>query len=174
MHRIVVSVFLLWLVAVNYINDAKANELDSASTSPSPSPSSSASFKRFIYLASLQNSTNHHICNAMILTENWVLTLAQCVSNYNANELKVFYGSDQLNSGGWYVGVKEIHMHPSFNRNIIKGDLALLYTDSINFIANVSGSIKLPEENVPLNQVLTISGWMVSIQRKYEWIELQV
>lgn len=171
---------LLYLshIAVNGIDVEKSDELGSKSTSTA----TALSFGSSIYQASVQNSSNHHICNAVILKRDWILTLAQCVSMYTATELNVFYGSNRLNDGGMYVAVKRIHIHPSFDRSIIKGDLALLFTESIKFIANVSGSINLPNENVPVNHLLTMSGWPVSIS-KYDkfncmcnlrWIRFQL
>lgn len=134
----------------------------------------STSYGKFIYQASIQNSLNRHICNGVILNRNFILTLGQCISNYsNAGELKVFYGSNRLNHNGSYVDVKQIYIHPGFNITIIRNDIALLLTATdITFIANVSGSINLPEHDVPINQQLTAIGWIVSVS-KYEifnWI----
>lgn len=164
MDRFAVILLCVSAVAVNCIDTEGSKELSLASTSMSPSPSTiSSSLRSPIYQASVQNTSNRHICSAVILKSDWILTLAQCVSNYNPNELKVYYGSNRLNGDGKYVAVKEIHIHPSFDKSIIKSDIALLYTESIDFIGNISGSINLPISNTPVNQVLTISGWMVSV-----------
>lgn len=186
MDRIIVVLLFLSHIAVNGIDVEKADEFGSKSTSTSTTmaaaPATALSFGSPIYQASVQNSSNHHICNAVILKRDWILTLAQCVSTYTATELNVFYGSNRLNDGGMYVAVKRIYIHPSFDRSIVKGDLALLFTESIKFIANVSGSINLPRENVPVNHLLAMSGWPVSISKydkfncmcNLKWIRFQL
>lgn len=116
--------------------------------------------KSVIYQTSVQDTANRHICNGVVVAKNWILTLAQCVTNYNANELKVFYGSNRLNEDGMYVNVEEIHINPGFNKTIIKSDMALLLTaNNMEIIANVSGPINLPRQDVPVNQIFTSSGW---------------
>lgn len=149
--------FLFIIVAIGNLNSENV-----------PTPQSSN--RKFIYQVSIQNSSNNHICNGVIMHSNWILTVAQCVLNRNAGELKVFYGSNRLNHNGSYVNVKQIHIHPAFDKTIIRSDVALLETTSdIPFIANVSGSINLPEHDVPINQQLTNSGWNVDATvSKYE------
>lgn len=152
-----ITVFLLQFIIIGYAN------------SENPTVQQSPSDSKFIYQASVQNSLNHHICNGVILNRNWILTLAQCVLNRNAGELKVFYGSNRLNHNGSYVDVKQIYIHPGFNKTIIRSDIALLLaTTNITFIANISGSINLPAHDVPINrEKLTASGWNASVS-KYE------
>lgn len=167
MNRITVFLLQLIIVAIGYTNSA------TLATPPSQ--------QRFIYQASVQNSSNSHICNGVILHRSWIVTLAQCVSNHNADELKVFYGSNQLNQNGLYVDVKQIYIHPAYDRKIIRSDIALLLTATdITFIQNISGSvhtiagsINLPEHDVPINQQLTTSGWNVSVS-KYEIFNIDV
>ncbi|XP_055309728.1 mite allergen Der p 3-like isoform X2 [Sitodiplosis mosellana] len=154
MDRITVFLLQLIVVAIGSVNSANVP------TPQSPSP---------IYQASVQNSSKSHICNGIILHRNWILTAAQCVSNQNASKLKVFYGSNRLNHNGSYVDVKQINIHPGFNRTIIRSDIALLLVSDITFIANVSGAINLPEHDVPINQQLTASGWNTANQS--EWIQ---
>lgn len=151
MNRITMFLLLFIIVAIGNLNSENV-----------PQPQSSSSHVKFIYQVSIQNSSNSHICNGVILHSNWILTVAQCVLNRNAGELKVFYGSNRLNHNGSYVDVRQIHIHPAFNQTIIRSDIALLQTVSdIAFIGNVSGSMNLPEHDVPVNQQLTASGWNV-------------
>lgn len=120
---------------------------------------------RFLFHASVQNSSNHHICNGVILDKNFILTSAQCVSNHSVSELKVFYGSDRLEGDdGLFIDVKEINIHPDFNQTTIKSDIALLFTrTNINFTGNLSRPINLPQHNVPVNEVLTGCGWKLHV-----------
>lgn len=123
-----------------------------------------SSYRDIIYQASIRNALNQHICNGVIVTENFILTLAQCVAHYKSNELNVFYGSNHLNNDGMYVNVKEVYINPGFNKTIIKNDLALLFTNhNMDFIANVSGSINLPKHDVPVHQSFTASGWKLTV-----------
>lgn len=128
MNRI--TVFLLQLIIV----------VIGCANSENVATPKSTSYEKFVYQVSVQNSSNRHICNGVILNRNFILTLGQCVSNYtNAGELKVFYGSNRLNHNGSYNDVKQIYIHPGFNRTIIRNDIALLLTATdITFIANVS------------------------------------
>lgn len=134
------------------------------------------SYRDIIYQASIQNASNQPICNGVIVAANFILTSAQCVANYKANELNVFYGSNHLNNDGMFVNVKEIYINPGFNKTIIKNDLALLLTNhNMDFIANVSGPINLPKHDVPVHRLLTASGWKltVSLRHKIYCIEIR-
>lgn len=155
------TVFLLFLTAVI----ANCSDVSQSEPPRIDAPDS------YIYQASIQNSSNRHICNGVIVNKNWILTLAQCVTNYNASDLKVFYGSKRLIIDGEYVDVKQIYIHPAFNQSIIKSDIALiLTTHDINFTANVSGPINLPKYDVQMNELLTSSGWEIRVS-KYEFMQ---
>lgn len=122
--------------------------------------------ENFIYQASVQNSLNKHFCNGVILDQRWILTLGQCVLNRSANEFRIFYGSNHLNSNGSYTSVKQIFLNPAFNLSIIKNDIALLLTsENITFIANVSGSIDLPTHDISSNQRLVASWCEVNVSK---------
>lgn len=115
----------------------------------------------FIYVVSIQSTINHeHICNGVILYDQWILTSAKCVQNYRAADLNIFYGSDDLKEGGKRVGIKTIVIPTHFDENRFKDDAALLRTATkIDFIANVSGPATLPAKDVPIDATVTVIGW---------------
>lgn len=115
----------------------------------------------FIFAVSIQTTINQtHKCNGVILYDQWILTSAKCVRNHRASDLNIFYGSNDLKGNGKRVGVKTILINTMFDEKRFKDDAALLRTTTkIDFIANVSGPVTLPAEDVPINGTLTVIGW---------------
>lgn len=115
----------------------------------------------FIYAVSIQSTINQeHICDGVILYDQWILTSAKCVRNHRAADLNIFYGSNNLKGSGKRVGIKTIVSNTMFDEKRFKDDAALLRTTTkIDFIANVSGPVTLPAKDVPINATLTVVGW---------------
>lgn len=115
----------------------------------------------FIYAVSIQSTKNQeHICNGVILYDQWILTSVKCVRNHRAADLNIFYGSNDLKGNGKRVGVKTILINTMFDKTRFKDDAALLRTTTkIDFITNVSGPVILPAKDVPINATLTVVGW---------------
>ncbi|XP_073833442.1 serine protease SP24D-like [Musca autumnalis] len=106
---------------------------------------------------------NHFACGGSIITPNYVVTAAHCVTSggrpnpYSASRLNVRVGSLFYNSGGEVIGVSQVKVHPSYRRTV--NDIALLklskplvFTDKIKPIAIAKQS---PADGVA---VIT-SGW---------------
>lgn len=130
----------------------------------------------FIYVVSIQSAINQeHICNGVILYDQWILTSAKCVRNHRAADLNIFYGSNNLKGNGNRVRVKTIVINTMFDEKRFKDDAALLRTTTkIDFIANVSGPVTLPAEDVHINATVTAIGWklMMNVSKSNQFCKL--
>lgn len=154
----ITTLFFIW-ATVNYLNVARSNGLTD---------------ETYIYEASVQHSDYGHICSGAIVDTNYILTSAQCVNKFKASELRVFYGSDRLNASGDAVHVKQVNVHPLYEQEIIKSDVALLKTENMQFKANISGKISLPTQENAFDRPFISSGWnvTVSVQTKFNFLPL--
>lgn len=143
MNRI--TAILVVLASVNYLNLARTSDLADS----------------FIYEASVQHIDDGHLCNGAIVDKNYILTSAQCVKQFKnrPNDLNIFYGSNRLNESGNTVAVEKVNVHPLFEAEIIKNDLALLKTLDLQFKKNISGKINFPEQENPFDRLFISSGW---------------
>jgi trypsin len=73
-------------------------------------------------------STSSHFCGGAILNNNTVLTAASCVDGVPAPNLRLRYGSRRHASGGTFVGVRTVVVHPDFSAATHANDIAILHT----------------------------------------------
>lgn len=151
--RIVVSVTILIIFNINFASATAIQE---------EFVRKDADLDGFTYQVSLQKSiTKQHLCSGAILNNDFILTTCQCVQHLKPSDIKAFYGSRLLNGTGYLGDVIAIICHPYFDAAAKKFDAALiLLTASIPFVANVSGSIALPQQDCSGNRCpLIVSGW---------------
>lgn len=95
-------------------------------------------------------------CSGAILTNEWVLTTARCVSNFDIRELEITYGTgDSKKSNGIEMKI----VHPKFDRDNFVNDIAMLLTkEKIIFVPNVIAPIDLPSNAATDGEPVTISS----------------
>lgn len=74
-------------------------------------------------------------CGATVVDRSWILTAAHCVNDPftgwmpRASDVDVLVGTQDLRAGGTRIRVAEIRVHPSWDRHLIRNDIALLRLD---------------------------------------------
>lgn len=96
--------------------------------------------------------TDPTFCSGAILNENWILAPAECVAG--ASSLRVDIGSVEINSPAISVYPDAFTLHPEFNKNKFKNNIALLRLskeNTLNFDEDVSqgrySPIRLPRRS---------------------------
>nr|CAG4717033.1 unnamed protein product [Naegleria fowleri] len=130
------------------------------------------SANEFPHLVSLQYSPTEgrapqHFCGASIISKRWLITAGHCaaVDGMDSSKIRVVAGTNNKdncqssNSGCVVRSVSRVIVHPNYNKDYIRNDLALIqlsadlpFSENIKPIAFEGGSI-------PWETVLTVAGW---------------
>ncbi|KAJ9590906.1 hypothetical protein L9F63_016063 [Diploptera punctata] len=123
---------------------------------------SSASAGEFPYMASLRSSSNSHFCGGSIISNDYILTAAHCVTGTSASSISVVTGSNTLNSGGTRHSVSRIVLHSAYSASASwRNDIALLKLASPIVYSSVQQPIALPSqgETTAAGTAVVASGW---------------
>ncbi|KAM8720211.1 hypothetical protein ACLKA7_006280 [Drosophila subpalustris] len=124
-----------------------------------------ATTAQFPHQISLRNKGSHS-CGGSIISRNWVLTAAHCVTNsydngtvevYPAENLSIRAGSNDRFSGGILRQVVEIIVHEDYGKFL--NDIAVLRVDTPFIYSSNIQAIALPSANTPADADIVISGW---------------
>ncbi|CAG4995466.1 unnamed protein product [Parnassius apollo] len=111
------------------------------------------------YQVSLRYFGTRHFCGASIITTRVILTAAHCVDRMKPHYLIAVVGTNQLNSGGTLYPIRKIVRHEDYDNQVIKNDIALVFTlMEIRFGPNVD-AIELNNEPVMPGEKLLLTGW---------------
>lgn len=124
-----------------------------------------ASKAQFPHQVSLRNRGSHG-CGGSIISRNWVLTAAHCVTYqtatgdyvaYPASQYSVRVGSNDRFSGGVLHNIVEIIAHEDYGNFL--NDLAVLRVETPFIYSDSIRPIALATQNTPGDVDVVISGW---------------
>ncbi|XP_001355049.4 serine protease SP24D-like [Drosophila pseudoobscura] len=125
-----------------------------------------AALGQFPHQVSLRNAGSHS-CGGSILSRNYILTAAHCVTNdadengvhtpIAASRFTIRAGTNDRFSGGVLLQVAEVIVHENYGDFL--NDIALLRLESPLFYSNNIKAIALPTANTPAGADIIISGW---------------
>jgi len=120
---------------------------------------------QFPHQVSLRNAGSHS-CGGSILTRNFILTAAHCVSDEDENHVitpvaadrfTIRAGSNDRFSGGVLHQVAEVIIHEGYGNFL--NDVALLRLESPLIFSSSIQPIDLPSVDTPADVDVIISGW---------------
>lgn len=119
---------------------------------------------QFPHLVSLRLfAADRHFCGGAILNANWILTAAHCVDKVAIDSFYIFAGSIDLRNNGSTHTPIELIVHPTYDKNLVKNDIALIRTaDAIEFSERIR-AIGLPTEDAPIDVSVLFAGWGLQV-----------
>ncbi|XP_017073832.1 serine protease SP24D-like [Drosophila eugracilis] len=120
---------------------------------------------QFPHQVSLRNAGSHS-CGGSILSKNYILTAAHCVTNQDANgnhiaiaadRFTIRAGSNDRFSGGVLVQVAKVIVHEEYGNFL--NDVALLLLETPLILSTSIQPISLPTSDTPADADIIISGW---------------
>ncbi|XP_053949099.1 serine protease SP24D-like [Anastrepha ludens] len=119
---------------------------------------------QFPFQVSLEdNESGLHVCGGSIISANYVVTAAHCVTNeqgvvYPVTKIIVRAGTTQIRKDSVVVGIAQITPHPQY-LNPQNNDIALLrLTCPLTFSDRIK-AIPLASADPPTSATVIISGW---------------
>ncbi|KAH8353386.1 hypothetical protein KR084_010693, partial [Drosophila pseudotakahashii] len=109
------------------------------------------------WLASLQQN-GKHTCDAVIYSDQIVITAAHCIPSNNNTEMTIRVGSSKGNSGGQLVNVSKIQIHESFGQSLSNDVAVIKLKTSLQMGSNVK-SISLADSSPKPGSSASVSGW---------------
>lgn len=115
----------------------------------------------FPYQTSIRhNKYNIHLCNGVILSENWILTAASCVNDVSETTLEVQYGEPSSNSI-IRNSINHKVIHHDYEPGSFKNNIAfLLTTKKISFFPGFVEPIVAQTDPVASGEPVTVLGWI--------------
>ncbi|XP_039762812.1 chymotrypsin-1-like [Pararge aegeria] len=111
------------------------------------------------YQVSLRMWGSRHFCGASIISHRVILTAAHCVDGMNFKNYKAVVGTNQLLFGGKSYSIRKVVQHKKYDPELIKNDIALIFTKREMEFSSTIQAIELNDEPVAPGEDLLLTGW---------------
>ncbi|XP_047023328.1 trypsin-3-like [Helicoverpa zea] len=103
---------------------------------------------------------NSYLCGGFIVSENYILTAAQCVMRVHPRDVVLRAGSTNRKNGT-IIPIAELIPHPEYDDPAIDKDVALMRTVNPIKYTDTIQPVKLPELNRTMvsDTMVQVSGW---------------
>lgn len=116
---------------------------------------------RFLHQVSLYSAINgRHFCSGAIISDRWIVTVAECLNGIRTSDIRMKYGIFGLSMNGKVAEAAKVVLHPEYNPNIRKNNLALIMTSSkIELRFGLVQAAKMPAHKSAEGDFAMVSGW---------------
>ncbi|GAB0095941.1 Peptidase S1 domain-containing protein [Sergentomyia squamirostris] len=113
----------------------------------------------FPYHASLRTWDNVHFCNGFIANNQWVVTVANCVHDRTIGNTFMALGALHRYIDGIRYDISEIVIHPQYEPDTFRNDIALLRESEVIIETEYIHSITLGSQYIRGGNIGLITSW---------------